>query len=63
MTQNKVSPADSGCWFCNTDNETNDWVFSFEFDTYFHKSCLIVAMKDKGNLEAQIIAKEFKLLR
>lgn len=37
-----TSPIMGGCWICATGNgyEDDDMRFSFEFDTYYHPSCL-----------------------
>lgn len=56
----KLSPSAGGCWFCSTDDETNDWHFSFEFDAYYHEHCLMKALEDKDDREAQAIYEEFK---
>lgn len=61
----KCDPAKGGCWFCCTDDETGDWLFSGEFDTYLHKHCLeaAIASMDDENIdrEAEIMAREFNL--
>lgn len=36
-------PAEGGCWICYTGNgweETNDFKFDIEFDTFYHPECL-----------------------
>ena len=58
-------PCDSGCWFCHTDDETNDWMFSTEFDAYLHKHCLmkeISLLSESNDQEVEIIAKELGCL-
>ncbi|MDF2615441.1 MAG: hypothetical protein K0Q47_96 [Sedimentibacter sp.] len=61
MYKSGKSPTEGGCWFCsNTKNETENLLFSFEFDTYVHASCVLEKEKE-GNGEAEIIAKELNL--
>jgi len=36
----KVTPENGGCWFCETIEESNDWLFSCEFDCNLHQHCL-----------------------
>lgn len=56
----KLSPSAGGCWFCHTDDETNDWHFSFEFDTFYHKHCLDKVLEDDNNNDAKIIKEELE---
>jgi hypothetical protein len=62
MNKKHVSPNYGGCWFCQTEEDTGDWLFSFEFDTYFHHHCLLEALReDHENEDTQIIAQEFNI--
>ncbi len=49
----RVTPNNGGCWFCQT--KTNDMIFDTEFDTFLHKSCLVEAIKEPKDYEAQIM--------
>jgi hypothetical protein len=49
-----LSPNNQGCWFCSTDDETCDWEFSFEWDSWFHIHCLTKAWSELSQ-EAEII--------
>ena len=51
-----LSPNNGGCWFCQTNEETDDWMFSVEWDTYYHDQCYRAAL-EQGNPEAVIIYK------
>ena len=45
--ERKSTPAKGGCWFCYmTDDEETDWLFSWEWDTNLHLSCLKKAIED-----------------
>jgi hypothetical protein len=55
-----LSPNSGGCWFCQTDNTKEGWLFSWEFDTHFHPSCCMKELEDHpDNPEAKIIFDEF----
>ena len=56
----KLNPCDGGCWFCYTDDEKENLLFSFEVDSYYHKSCLMKAVKNKRDLEAKAILEELE---
>ena len=45
-----------GCWFCNTDDNQEGWIFSMEWDAFYHPSCLRRAYL-AGNEEAEIIVR------
>lgn len=57
----KLSPVNGGCWFCSTEvKEGDNGLFSGEFDTNLHKTCLEESLeKDPSHPEARIIAREF----
>lgn len=49
-----------GCWYCNK-TEGEDLVFSFEFDTPVHKSCVHDALeKNPEDIEARIFMQELE---
>ncbi len=50
-------PERGGCWFCNTDKDEPDWLYSCEFDTNLHYNCLVTA--DPTNPEVSIMKEEF----
>ncbi len=59
-------PGNGGCWYCYTDDE-GEWLFSCEFDTYLHKSCLekelsLMVEQDLYDPELNIIAREFGMV-
>lgn len=55
MTDERVSPAAGGCWFCERDN--GEMAFDAEFDTWVHLDCIRNAIeKDANNVEAQIMS-------
>lgn len=62
MTE-KLSPRDGGCWFCHTKVQVDDnGLFSGEFDTNLHKTCLSGILKeDPSHQEARIMAREFDM--
>lgn len=38
-----TSPSSGGCWICRTGNgweETDEFAFSIEFDTFYHPECV-----------------------
>jgi hypothetical protein len=48
-----------GCWFCRTDDKKDGWLFSMEWDAFYHPKCLKKAWLE-GSEEARIIvAHEF----
>ena len=47
------------CWYCFEQDE--NLVFSVEFDTYLHLSCLRIALHDQNDEEAKIFAREFNI--
>lgn len=55
----RLNPSSGGCWFCQTDDEKEKLIFSYEVDAYFHESCLKEELKkNKNNLEAKAIKEE-----
>ena len=48
-------PTKGGCWFCHKDGGT--MLFSTEFDTYVHESCLMDG-NNGNNIETEIMRKE-----
>lgn len=56
----KLSPSSGGCWFCHTDDEKEDLLFSYEVDSYYHRSCLMEAVKNKNDLEAKAMLEELE---
>jgi hypothetical protein len=62
----KIVPQEGGCWYCWEEN--SELIFSCEFDTYIHRSCIINRAKKvaKGYLngydpENEIFLREFGL--
>jgi hypothetical protein len=53
-----MSPQDGGCWFCSKDEQDESLLFSMEFDTFYHQTCLDVALLDPMDEEARIINAE-----
>jgi len=57
----KAIAEEYGCWFCSR-KDGEDWVFSFEWDTPVHLSCVVKKLRDDpGNEEAQLMAREFEM--
>jgi hypothetical protein len=50
------------CWYCDhlVDQQEDDCWFTFEFDSWYHISCLKRALLDATDEEAQIIAQEYR---
>lgn len=53
------------CWYqdiCHevVDQQEDDCWFTFEFDSWYHISCLKRALRDATDQEAQIIAQEYR---
>lgn len=54
-----LKPENGGCWFCHQDEEDDELEFSWEFDTYAHKACIVKALEDNPeHPEAIIMADE-----
>jgi hypothetical protein len=52
-----LSPNNGGCWFCQTDDDnTYDWNFSTEWDSWYHDHCYQKALTE-GHPEAEVIFK------
>lgn len=51
-------PTDGGCWFCFHKGDDH-MEFSYEFDTYFHEGCCLMAV-ELGNPEAEIMMRELE---
>ena len=49
--------SDYGCWYCNDGDNNEEMLFSAEFDTFVHESCLM----KYDDLEADIMKWEFNL--
>ncbi len=55
----KCNAENGGCWFCHTGDDKDGFVFSYEFDAWYHPSCMFEALKDDSNIEAKIIKREY----
>lgn len=56
----ECSPHRDGCFYCCTIIENFYMYYSYEFDCYVHRDCLLNQVK-RGNEEAKIILKELNL--
>lgn len=58
----KLSPENGGCWYCQTDDETRDWLASCEFDCNLHQHCLEDQINEQtgDRNEVEIFAAEFE---
>lgn len=58
----KLTPEHGGCWYCQTDEETKDWLSSCEFDCLLHAHCLEKEFNEQtgDRTELEIFAAEFE---
>lgn len=61
----ELLPELGGCFFCYRAHDTDEdpLLFSMSFDAFVHKHCILKELDDEWfNPEAQVMAKEFKLV-
>ncbi len=59
----KVEPQDGDCWYCRQNDEREELLFCWGFDTYLHLGCLkshISSLEGDLDPETELIAAEFE---